>query len=188
MRHRTMLKSHQLDKKPIDVHAVIDETLGLVEHNMSMRQVEASISPSSSPCVIDGDPVLLQQAFMNLIVNAVDAMADTPPAPRRVTIGSDVRASDVDVSVRDTGPGLPAHMLGAPFMLFVTTKAHRLGIGLTIVQTIVAAHGGHRRRSQPSRRWRDTYESLLMKYFARGLPAYFLPITRAKSSTELRGR
>jgi C4-dicarboxylate-specific signal transduction histidine kinase len=59
-----------------------------------------------------------------------------------MSIGSDVRASDVDVSVRDTGPGLPAHMLGGPFMPFVTTKAHGLGIGLTIVQTIVAAHGG----------------------------------------------
>ena len=110
-RHRTMLKSHQLDKKPIDVHAVINETLSLVEHNMSMRQVEASVDLSSSPCVIDGDPVLLQQVFVNLVVNAVDAMADTPPARRRVTISSDVRATDVDVSVRDTGPGLPAHML-----------------------------------------------------------------------------
>ena len=141
-RHRTMLKSHQLDKKPLDVRAVIDETLSLVEHNMSMRQVEASVDLSSSPCVIDADPVLLQQVFVNLVVNAVDAMADTPPARRRVTISSDVRATDVDVSVRDTGPGLPAHMRGTPFRPFVTTKAHGLGIGLTIVQTIVDAHGG----------------------------------------------
>ena len=75
-------------------------------------------------------------------MNAMDAMADTPPARRRVTISSDVRAADVDVSVRDTGPGLPAHMLGTLFTPFVTTKAHGLGIGLTIVQTIVDAHGG----------------------------------------------
>ena len=142
-RHRTMLKNHQLDKKPIDVHAVINETLGLVEHNMSMRQVEARMNLSSVPCVIDGDPVLLQQVFVNLVVNAVDAMADTPPPRRRVTISSVVRATDVDVSVRDTGPGLPAHMLGAPFRPFVTTKARGLGIGLTIVQTLVDAHGGN---------------------------------------------
>jgi signal transduction histidine kinase len=141
-RHWTMLRSHQLDKKPIDVHAVIRETLGLVEHTMSMRQVEASVDLSPSPCVIDGDPVLLQQVFVNLVVNAVDAMADLPPHRRRVTISTDVRTSDVDVSVRDTGPGLPADRLDKPFVPFVTTKPRGLGIGLTMVQTLVDAHAG----------------------------------------------
>ena len=109
-RHRTMLKSRQLDKKPIDLHAVIDETLALVAHDMSARQVSAAVNRSSSPCVIDGDQVLLQQVLVNLVMNAMDAMAETPPARRRVTISSDVRAADVDVSVRDTGPGLPAEI------------------------------------------------------------------------------
>ena len=108
-RHRTMLRSHQLDKKPIDLHAVIDESLALVAHDMSARQVEATVNLSSSPCVINGDQVLLQQVLVNLVMNAMDAMAETPPARRRVTISSEVRAADVDVSVRDTGPGLPAH-------------------------------------------------------------------------------
>ena len=141
-RHRTMLKSHQLDKKPIDLHAVIDETLALVAHDMSARQVAATVNQSSSPCVIDGDQVLLQQVLVNLVMNAMDAMAETPPARRRVTISSDVRAADVDVSVRDTGPGLPAQILDTLFTPFVTTKAHGLGIGLTIVRSIVDAHGG----------------------------------------------
>ena len=141
-RHRMMLKSRQLDKKPIDVLAVIHKTLDLVAHNMTMRQVETRMNLSAGLCIVDGDPVLLQQVFVNLVLNAVDAMADSPPARRRVTISSDVRADDVDVSVRDTGPGLPAHMLGAPFRPFVTTKAQGLGIGLTIAQTIVDAHGG----------------------------------------------
>ncbi len=54
-RHRTMLKSHQLEKKPIDLHAVIDETLALVSHDMTTRQVSATVNHSSSPSVIDGD-------------------------------------------------------------------------------------------------------------------------------------
>jgi signal transduction histidine kinase len=141
-RHRTMLKSHQLDKKPIDIHEVINETLGLVEHSMSMRQVETRVYFSSTPCFIDGDPVLLQQVFVNLVVNAADAMADIPPSRRHITISSSVRAAEVDVSVRDMGPGLPPHMIGGQFKPFVTTKAQGLGIGLTIVQTIVDAHGG----------------------------------------------
>jgi len=141
-RHRTMLKSHQLDKKPIDLHAVIDETVALVAHDMTARQVSASVNHSSSPCVIDGDQVLLQQVLVNLVMNAIDAMADTPPGRRCVTISSHVRAADIDVSVRDTGPGVPAHILDKLFTPFVTTKARGLGIGLTIVRSIVDAHGG----------------------------------------------
>ena len=141
-RHRTMLRSRQLDKKPIDLHAVIDESLALVAHDMQARQVEATVDLSSSPCVINGDQVLLQQVLVNLVMNAMDAMAETPPARRRLTISSDVSGADVDVSVRDTGTGLPADIIGTLFTPFVTTKSHGLGIGLTIARTIVDAHDG----------------------------------------------
>ena len=141
-RHRTMLRSHQLDKKPIDLHAVIHESLALVAHDMRARQIEATVNLSSNPCIITGDQVLLQQVLVNLVMNAMDAMAETPPARRRVTISTEVRAADVEVSVRDTGTGLPAQINGTLFTPFVTTKAHGLGIGLTIARTIVDAHGG----------------------------------------------
>ena len=141
-RHRTMLRSHQLDKKPIDLHAVIHESLALVAHDMRARQIEATVNLSSNPCIITGDQVLLQQVLVNLVMNAMDAMAETPPARRRVTISTEVRAADVEVSVRDTGTGLPAQIDGTLFTPFVTTKAHGLGIGLTIARTIVDAHGG----------------------------------------------
>ena len=141
-RHRTMLRGHQLDTKPIDLHAVIHESLALVAHDMRARQIEATVNLSSHPCIITGDEVLLQQVMVNLLMNAMDAMAETPPARRRVTISTEVRAADVGVSVRDAGTGLPAQIDGALFTPFVTTKAHGLGIGLTITQTIVDAHRG----------------------------------------------
>jgi signal transduction histidine kinase len=141
-RHRTMLRSRQLDKKPTDLHAVINATLALVAHDMSARQVEATVNLVPNRCVINGDPVLLQQVFVNLVVNAMDAMAETPQDRRHVTISSEVGATDVDVSVRDTGPGLPPEILGTLFAPFVTTKTHGHGIGLTIVRSIVDAHGG----------------------------------------------
>ena len=141
-RHRTMLRSHQMDKKPIDLHAVISESLALVGHDLRARQIEATALLSSKPCVISGDQVLLQQVLVNLVINAMDAMADTPPARRRVTIRTEVTAADVAVSVRDTGTGLPAPIDGTLFTPFVTTKPSGLGIGLTIAQTIVDAHGG----------------------------------------------
>jgi C4-dicarboxylate-specific signal transduction histidine kinase len=141
-RHRTMLRGHQLDTKPIDLHAVIDETLALVSHDIKARQIEAGVRLSPDRCIVNGDPVLLQQVLVNLVMNAMDAMTETPPARRRLTISTAVRGAEVDVAVRDAGTGLPAQTDGALFTPFVTTKAHGLGIGLTITQTIVDAHRG----------------------------------------------
>jgi C4-dicarboxylate-specific signal transduction histidine kinase len=141
-RHRTMLRSHELDMKPIDLHAVIKDSLVLIDHDMRARQIEAIVNLSPNPCVISGDQVLLAQVLVNLVINAMDAMAETPPARRRVTIKTEVRPADVEVSVRDNGPGLTAQIEGTLFTPFVTTKSDGLGIGLTIARTIVDAHGG----------------------------------------------
>jgi len=137
-----MLRTRQLDKKPIDLHAVISESLALVAHDMTARRIEASVDLSSNRCVISGDPVLLQQVLVNLMMNAMDAVAEMPSTQRRVTIRSEVRSADVLVSVRDNGPGLAAETLGTLFTPFQTTKPHGLGIGLTIARSIVDAHGG----------------------------------------------
>jgi C4-dicarboxylate-specific signal transduction histidine kinase len=108
---------------------------------MGARQIAVNLNLSSNPCVVSGDQVLLQQVFLNLVMNAMDAMAETPPPLRQVTITSEVRAADVEVTVRDTGPGLPADIIDTLFTPFVTTKSHGLGVGLTIARTIVDAHG-----------------------------------------------
>jgi signal transduction histidine kinase/ABC-type uncharacterized transport system substrate-binding protein len=129
-RHRTMLRSHQLDKKPIDLHEVISESLALVAHDMRARQIQPIVNLSSNPCIIRGDQVLLGQVLVNLVMNAMDA------------IRTEVRAADVEVTVRDTGTGLPADINGKLFAPFVTTKTNGLGIGLTIARTIVHAHEG----------------------------------------------
>ena len=141
-RHRAMLRGRRLDPRPTDLHVVLQDSLALVAHDMRARQIEANLDFSASPCIITGDPVLLQQVLVNLTMNALDAMADTPPERRRLSISTDVRAADVAVSVRDTGTGLPPEINGNLFTPFVTTKPHGLGIGLTIVQMIVEAHGG----------------------------------------------
>ena len=73
-----MLRGHQLDQKPIDLHLVIDESLALVAHDIKARQIQATVDLSSSPCVIRGDQVLLQQVIVNLVFNAMDAMASMP--------------------------------------------------------------------------------------------------------------
>jgi C4-dicarboxylate-specific signal transduction histidine kinase len=141
-RQRAMLRSHPLQKKRIDLQAVVNESVALVAHDISARQIVMTVNRSSSPCAVDGDQVLLQQVLVNLLINAVDAVAEMPPARRQVTIASELSAGSVEVSVRDTGPGLPADVLSRLFTPFVSTKPHGLGIGLTIARTIIHAHGG----------------------------------------------
>jgi signal transduction histidine kinase len=141
-RHRTMLRNHQIEKKPIDIHAVVRESLAFIAHDTNARQTQVDIDLPSDPCVVSGDPVLLQQVLVNLVINAMDAMADTPPERRRIRIHNDVGKQSVTVSVRDAGTGLPERIDGRLFEPFVTTKSNGMGIGLTIARTIVEAHGG----------------------------------------------
>ena len=141
-RHRTILRSRQLQRRPIDLHDVVKESLALVAHDMRARRIEVTVNLSSIPCVIGGDPVLLQQVLVVLLMNAKDAMVEMPPARRQIFVRTDVRSADVELSVRDTGPGLPADIVSTLFTPFVTTKSHGLGIGLTIARAVVDAHGG----------------------------------------------
>ncbi len=140
-RHRSMLRSHELQKKPIDLHTAVRESLALVAHDVRTRQIAVNVN-LSRPCIVNGDQVLLQQVLVILIMNAMEAMAAVPTSRRHLTIASVGTGTDVQVTVRDTGPGLPPDAIGTLFTPFVTTKSHGVGIGLTIARSIVAAHNG----------------------------------------------
>jgi signal transduction histidine kinase len=90
-----------------------------------------------------GDRVQLQQVMLNLIVNAVEAMATTSTGPRELLVSTAADTPDgVTIAVRDSGPGLPQAELRRVFDPFYTTKEHGLGMGLSICQSIVETHGG----------------------------------------------
>jgi signal transduction histidine kinase len=141
-RHRTMMRSRQLQMKPVDLLTVVNDAVALVAHDMRARQVEVSVSVPASSGEISGDPVLLQQVFLILMMNAMDAMAPSPPDQRHIQISAEVSRAHIEVSVSDTGPGLPEDLIGRLFTPFLTTKPHGLGIGLAIARTLVGAHGG----------------------------------------------
>jgi signal transduction histidine kinase len=141
-RHRTMLRNRQLDAKPIDIHAIVRESIALIAHDTKSKHIQVDVRLPPDPCFVVGDPVLLQQVVVNLVMNAIDAMAETPADRRRIRVQNEVTPDHVEVSVRDAGTGLPASVDGKLFEPFVTTKTHGIGIGLTIARTIIEAHRG----------------------------------------------
>ena len=141
-RHRTMLRSGQLDKKAIDIHAVVRDSVALVADSIRSKQIQVDVELPPGPCFVVGDSVLLQQVVVNLMMNAMDAVAETPAERRCITVQNRITSGNVELSVRDAGTGLPTSVDGNLFEPFVTTKTNGMGIGLTIAHTIVEAHGG----------------------------------------------
>jgi signal transduction histidine kinase len=87
--------------------------------------------------------VQIQQVLLNLIINALDAVEQLPPAERRIIISARSDKGDVaEVSVRDFGVGLPKDRPDKVFDHFFSTKQKGMGMGLTIVRSIIEAHGG----------------------------------------------
>ena len=98
------------------------------------------ISPDALPIV--GDRVQLQQVILNLVVNGIDAMKDTPSEERTISIRTSRVGEFSELSVSDRGPGIPEDKLKEIFDPFFTSKAEGMGMGLSIARTIIEAHHG----------------------------------------------
>ncbi|MBV8585287.1 MAG: PAS domain S-box protein, partial [Verrucomicrobia bacterium] len=139
---RGMIQKGKEIRGPLDINDLIAGVLRLVhsdalEHNCL---VMTDLGPESP--LVEGDKVQLQQVLLNLIVNAFEAMKETPLNQRRVIIKERQSDGRAIVSVRDFGAGLP---LGDPqriFEQFFSTKRNGMGMGLAIVRSIIVSHDG----------------------------------------------
>jgi C4-dicarboxylate-specific signal transduction histidine kinase len=143
---RALLRKPAGDKTPLDVTEVVQETL-VVAHAEVVRHrifVRESLALDLPPIL--GDRIQLQQVVINLVVNAIEAMASVSDDGRMLDVRTARHDSDgrpaVLVAVRDAGVGAPAEQLPQLFDAFYTTKPSGVGMGLTISRSIIAAHGG----------------------------------------------
>jgi C4-dicarboxylate-specific signal transduction histidine kinase len=142
-RLRALLTKGETQLQPLDLNEVVSEVLELARADCASRDV--TLQPEFAPSLpaVRGDRIQLQQVLLNLIVNACDAMKDCDPCDRRITIATAVHHDGaVQVSVIDSGHGIPENQLNRLFDPFYTTKSQGLGLGLTICRSIIAAHGG----------------------------------------------
>ena len=141
-RLRQLLQKGELEITSIDLTTAIREVVELVSTEAAIRNMSVSFDFDQGAVFANGDRVQLQQVILNLVHNAMEAMADQHEMPRRIIVGCHRYLQTIVVTVRDSGPGLNFGTEHLVFEPFYTTKRGGMGMGLSIVRSIVEAHGG----------------------------------------------
>lgn len=140
-RLRDFVEKREASRAEEDLNKTIEEALALALVGASEANVKVAVDFDRSIPPVVMDRIQIQQVIVNLVRNAVEALQDV--ARRELTIATWPDEPDyVGASFADTGPGLPDEVSSRLFQPFVTTKEKGMGIGLSICQSIVEAHGG----------------------------------------------
>ncbi len=143
-RLRDLLRKGSPEYAALDLNALAADVVRLVGGDAALRNVTIRLQMAPAPAPVKGDRIQIQQVLLNLLLNAMDAMAEVP-AEKRVALVSTAVAPEegsVHLAVRDTGSGLQQGETDRIFEPFYTTKTSGMGMGLSIARSIVAAHGG----------------------------------------------
>jgi len=132
------------DMKIMDIHESLKDSLFFAEHLIhSNTGIKVITDFADRPLRIYGDPQLLSQVFLNLILNALQAMPDGGRLTISTCACDDVHGNEMtEIRFADTGCGIPAENLSKIFDPFFTTKKKGMGLGLAIVHHITETHGG----------------------------------------------
>jgi PAS domain S-box-containing protein len=138
-RMRSFYKKSPPQRELVDVSGIIHEMLTLLKGEAYRSSVTMRTELATEVPKVMADPVQLQQVFMNLVLNAIEAMKDSGG---ELTVKSELQDGQLQFSVTDTGVGLPLEKMDQIFSAFYTTKAQGSGMGLAISRSIVESHGG----------------------------------------------
>ena len=146
-RLRRFLKKNRTQRRPVDLNAVVTDTLKLARNDLLERVVLVTTHFAADLPYVRGDRIELQQVLLNLVLNACDAMVGLEPSKRRLSITTErTRKGMARVAVSDQGSGIPDDVESL-FEPFFTSKENGLGLGLAICRSIVRDHGGDIRAS-----------------------------------------
>ncbi len=141
-RLRALLQKHEVDHAVIDLNEVLSEVADILRAEALRRNVALTVSLAQAPADIKGDRVQIQQVLINLVLNALDSVMEVAPVRRQIHVGLVLSDRTITVKVQDRGVGIPPENVTRVFDSFFTTKAEGIGLGLSIVRTIIEAHGG----------------------------------------------
>lgn len=136
-------KRDEVELQEFDFNDLVRDTLEIVRPEAVKRGVMLTSDQAAGPLTVRGDRVHLQQVILNLALNGIDAMQNCPPGHGRMSIKTArVDEAAMEVSVTDSGMGIPKEKLSKIFDAFYTTKRQGTGLGLSIARTIVETYGG----------------------------------------------
>jgi len=140
---RGMLKKGTQERIALNVNESIRDAITLSQSALKKGGVSVEVALADGLPLIVGDRIQLQQVFLNLVLNAVEAMISVDDRSRVLRLRSESHDSDaIVVSVEDTGTGIDPKDRGRLFETFFTTKPEGLGMGLSICRSIIESHGG----------------------------------------------
>jgi len=145
-RIRGLMRKTPIQFAPLDLTAIAQDVVVLVRGELTRHQIALRTDLADDLPLVRGDRIQLQQVVLNLVVNAIEAMAETYTGRRVLTIQSHIDdAGSVVVGVLDSGRGLTRKDLDVIFDRFYTTKPGGMGMGLSVSRSIIDAHGGRLR-------------------------------------------
>jgi len=140
---RALVKKEKLRDEPLDLNEVILTVIDLIRADSILQGLSVATDLSPSLGAVHGDGIQLQQVILNLILNGAAAMRNSPSGQRKIIVRTAMLDSrTVKAFVKDFGTGIDEHHIDRLFEPFYTTKPEGLGMGLSISQTIIKAHGG----------------------------------------------
>ncbi len=144
IRHvRSLVGQREMDFRALDLQEIAAGVLRLAGADVRRRGITVETRFAEPLPTVRGDRIWLEQLLLNLLLNAMDAIGDSPEGRRRIALSAGPFGPEtVQVSVTDTGHGLAADLLPRLFHSFVTTREDGMGLGLSISRSIVEAHGG----------------------------------------------
>jgi C4-dicarboxylate-specific signal transduction histidine kinase len=141
-RMRLLIRRGTLQVQPLGMTDVVQDVLALLRYEAASRNVSLKSNLPPGLPLASADRVHISQVLMNLLINGMDAVAGRPADARLVMVEAQADAGDIEITVEDSGPGIPDGRLEEVFTPFYTTKSAGIGMGLTVSRMIVSAHGG----------------------------------------------